>query len=310
MSYCVFCYKTKSTPPTNWPLAMMICPQHLRKPFGLEVQYYKQETETEQQIVGPFLRVAENVFFKKNTVVFPCREYVEKRFRPEKAAYQVDEYDYHMNPEIEVWFRAISEKAASGAENDLLNGRYSYEVLRNFSSPYQTLALSDPDSSRFINFYAILQQSLSRAEQKIALLPVSKQFEEVELKTRDKADASGKVTTKLSDIKDMSESYKVLLVHCMLGEHETNVRGVGLEISRVPFNMVYRPGIGVVTTEDMGHPHHLVLSGKETGKQIWYMNKVSTVKKNVHTRSTTARDVQGFFATAHSLQGASNNCLF
>lgn len=306
-SNCIFASDRVKCPcPPKWPLAPFICEQHLKGVYGLELWYQRFEEQLTTKVVGPFLIPTQKVYFPKNTVVFPDREFVDHTFLPDEAEMQADKFNFSMNPQIVKYYYMLAAPTQnkSTPESVVFNNRYQYEVIRNLSQDAKDVDLGTSNNpEQFINFKNTLQKNLSSVEHTIDNMPIYKsQFGKVEI-----LESDNQAPVLLERFKT-SRAYKFFLSHCMFDQHVTPTAAAG-NISYVPFNVVYKRGIGFVTTEDIGNPFPLVVAGIETGSMVWLMNKVSVVDKDVRVKEISAKDIQGFVGLNHQLKGGSDNCL-
>lgn len=312
-NYCIYGAEEKGgcTFPHNWPLGMFICQTHLAVVYGIEVWYFQLEEELEWKLIGPFLRPAKGTYFRKHTVIFPERDFVDLSFVPEHMgrAYQNDPHTYLMNPNIKKYcnFLSSAKTVKSGDSKSLY--RYKYEIVRNLSKVSADVNLGAFNKEdQFVNFKNKIQNNISRVENTIKNMSIYQdQMKQVYIN-----EGGG---GNLADINRLdnfatSDAYKVLFTHILYDEHQSPVENLTLMMARLPFNVTYRRGVGIVALDDIGHPLPLVISGYEMGTHAWYMNKISDLDKPTGpVKAFTNNDIRSFTGHSHVLRGGSDSCL-
>ncbi|GFY66891.1 hypothetical protein TNIN_179211 [Trichonephila inaurata madagascariensis] len=116
---------------SNWSFQKVICSHHLREVYGLDIWYYKLETESATHVVGPFLIVKSDFSFKKNDVVFPEKGFIDKIYRSKDVTLTEEDLQFRLNPKIVEY---VQQLVTAAEKNDSRSDqRYQYEIIRNIS---------------------------------------------------------------------------------------------------------------------------------------------------------------------------------
>lgn len=82
---CIFSFnKAECNGKKRTHLTHLMCANHLRDIFGLEMTYFVFETEMSHEFVGGFLKPTPGVIFKANAIIIPERNMFDKFYRPEE----------------------------------------------------------------------------------------------------------------------------------------------------------------------------------------------------------------------------------
>lgn len=294
---CIFsCDNKKCINESTETFKDIICPYHLSQVFGLKVAIEKFEKESTDFYVGPFLILDDSFSFEPNTVVFPERDFIDQHIGM-KAATSPDFYQYKMNPRM----RSYLDNLLTNTFNLPLNeARYQTEIIRNlfFNVPAKQLAegtndagavgVSIADSDK-INLakgtessHKSLQIELDTRFQQLNSTILTEDynaiFNEIEILS------STSDTT--HPLNSFTPFMRFMIFNCLTDEHKLPVTvntAVGITCY---LNLLYMPGIGFVTTQEILHPSHLAIGGVTKGNNSFYQLKVRPIPKRTVQNSS------------------------
>ncbi|GFY38825.1 uncharacterized protein TNIN_3501 [Trichonephila inaurata madagascariensis] len=298
---CIFgSDKSKCQVDSNWSFQKVICSHHLREVYGLDIWYYKLETESATHVVGPFLIVKSDFSFKKNDVVFPEKGFIDKIYRSKDVTLTEEDLQFRLNPKIVEY---VQQLVTAAEKNDSRSDqRYQYEIIRNISeSDINAIDMGyELSGESFSNFLVHLKGRLSSLHEFIKSSNSAGNFKKISVLS----------TASLTPLENnnFSPFYKFLIANCMVDVHLTPFTNTLAEM--IMFNLVYKPGIGFFVTEETPHPMPLVVAGREQGHQHLYYQKTATYNKKTVPKTLTRKEMPDNRAIFNPLKGASDGCLF
>lgn len=280
--------KSTCKSPKRTNLSMLICQKHLRDYFGLEVGYHLDDHPTNIAWVGPYLRPIKNLtYFKRNTVIFPTKEFFDKTMRPEEYGKMDNKFrKYQMNPAIINQIRLYSLNTGKTAEN-----RFVIEMYRNMMS-----IKVDPGprhETMFPQLQSIIQSKKSISETLISNQSIYPCLEDAFLYI------GGHIVALKSEKFHVCMQY--LLFNCLYSEFKVTYDDEKFSDCLL-YNCEYVPEVGLVTTELINYPHPLIINGLRSGSQIFYNSLVSTVQKEVLQKNYTLKDIPPQYAFTNALK--------
>lgn len=271
LSNCIFAndkLKCKSSAPPT--LVNVICLDHLRNVYGLDVMYHKFHDESFTGTVGPFLMLAQDVSFEENTVVLPTREFTDKYFRPDLQMDQQDDLMYKMNPNI---INYVTELINSSGQRDMNSEkRYQYELIRNLSvAKKEDISIQVQNNSTeplMVNFKNFVQTRVCGLNIFMETTNIWNHAKNITLINLDN-----------SEVPPISPFYKMLVTNMYVDMHVFPQNEILMPV--LGANLMYKNGIGFVTMEKITSPMPLVVLGIETGSAHFYRSKAITLSKSV-----------------------------
>lgn len=290
--HCIFsCDSKKCINDSTETFRDVICPYHLSHVFGLKVAIDKFETESSVHLVGPFLIVDDSFSFKPNTVVFPERGYIDQfmSITPENP----DSYKFILNPRMEHYLNNL--RTSTPTTYTLSEARYQLEIIRNLffiESDKETKDLNFSTKTNLVEGTATSNKQLN------AVLQTRFQQLNSVIQLEDYNEIFKKITVfSMNDniqisLDKFTPFMSFMIFNCLIDEHKLPVADTNNSIGVTCFlNLVYVKGVGLVTTQDMLNPSHLVVSGNIKGNNTYYQLKVRSFPKqtvqnvNVYKRS-------------------------
>lgn len=287
---CIFsCDNKKCINDSTETFKEVICPHHLSQVFGLKVAIDKFEKESTDYYVGPFLILDDSFSFEPNTVVFPERQFVDQFMGMKDTP--VDFYKFKINPRMQNYLNSLvsNDFNLTNSEN-----RYQMEIIRNL------FLVSDSKDVNVVDFINLVNLAKATEDSNKSLnIQIKSRFQQLNstIQTEDY-----NTIFKNISILDINNNEKTLLTHfspfmgfmifnCLLDDHKlpiTSPNAIGITCY---LNLVYVKGVGLVTTQEILNPSHLVVSGSTTGNNSYYQLKVRPIpkrtvpKNNVYKRS-------------------------
>ncbi|KAF8796700.1 hypothetical protein HNY73_001046 [Argiope bruennichi] len=299
---CIFqTDKCKCTNDKNWTFNGVICKDHLRKVFGLQLNYYIFRTDVDTTVVGPFLIVAEDYAFQPKQVIFPTRDFFDKTFRPDINTYQDGEYEYRLNPKIDAY---IQEMAVNKKPDNTVSNRYQLEIIRNIGiADVGKINLGNENQKDgFTNFLVNVKTRIGGMNQVIESSKIRSHFKSINI-----LNLSG-TTKDLQSNEDISPFYKFLLAHCFYDVHKTPIANTIAET--ITYNIAHKTGVGFFATEKIPNPVPLVVAGDQQGNQLFYYLVTATYKKETKGIMIDPKRYPDNRTVLGSLTGASPECAF
>lgn len=295
---CIFNYnKTECRGPKRTHLTMLMCAKHMKDFLGLEKFNVIHETETTYDYVSGFLRPAKGHVLKRNTLIYPDRIQFDKHFRPEDEAPTADDLKYHINPSIKEFMRNALKRKDNGLES-----RFCMEMIRNMPHPPKAVNMGPYAGQDVLMKNALI---LISSKLNISESIIEKQSIYKHIKGKCSLTIKGQ-ETKLEDC-ELSVCMQYFLSNCLFQCHEISDTMV---TDSIMFNAEYKPGIGLVATEDIAYPMPIVIAGVSKGSQILYNSMVVSIKKDILSREVSLRDLPEHFKEQEVFRGGSSNCLW
>lgn len=277
--------------PKRTNLSMLMCRKHLKDYFGLEVGYHLDDHATNVAWVGPFLRPIKNVtYFKRNTVIFPTKEFFDQTMRPEEYGRMNNTFrKYQMNPAIIDQIRLYSLNAGKSVEN-----RFVIEMYRNLMSKKV-----DPGHKHETLFPQLQSQIQSKKSISKTLISNQSIYPCLE-------DAFMYINGKIEPVKsdNLHVCMQYLLFNCLYSEFKVTFDSE-LFSDYLLYNCEFVENVGLVATELINHPHPLIINGVLSGSQIFYNSFVSMVQKEVLQKNYTLKDIPSQYAFTNALKSGS-----
>ena len=289
---CLFsASKADCKSPRRTNLTMVACKNHLKEYYGLEMGYHLDDHPTNVAWVGGFLRPVKNFsYFKRNTVIFPTKEFFDRTQRPE-------EYDnananvrkYQMNPIILDYIRKYGMNAGKNVDYRLV-----IEMYRNLMD-----TKVDPGPNQKTQLQNLI--TLIRSKISISVSNITDQAIYNVL-----PHCSVYVNNELKSLKDLniSKIMQYILFNCLFSEAKITFEEDNFP-DYLPYNCEFIPNIGLVATELINHPHFLVINGLSVGSQVFYNAFVSLVQKEVLHKNYTLKDIPPQYALTYALKSGS-----
>lgn len=277
--------------PKRTNLSMLVCQKHLRDYFGLEMGYHQDDHPTNVAWVGPFLRPVKNTtFFKRNTVIFPTKEFFDKTLRPEEFGRMDHSFrKYQMNPFILDYIRKYGLHPGKSVENRLVIEMYR-NLMTNKVDP------GPKHDTLLPNLISLVRSKKAISESNIQDQAIFDCLKDVSI-------------YKSNDLKnitecDLSICMQYILFNCQYSEMKITFDNENFA-DYLTYNCEFVEGIGLVATELITHPHPLIVNGLCVGSQIFYNAFVSLVQKEVLQRNYTLKDIPSQYALTNALKSGS-----
>lgn len=267
----------------------IICPYHLSQVFGLKVEVFYFGNESTDFYVGPLLIVDESFSFEPNTVVFPERGFIDQYLT---MADTKDEffYSFKMNPRMASYLGNLQTNAFNFDSSEI---RYQIEIIRNLffiDKPVKNSAEDDSNSNSTGSTFIVDEINLAQgteASNKDLLRAIKTRFQN--LNTIIQTEDYNKIFEKITILDIGSDAQlpitaftpfmNFMLFNCLTDEHKIPVikdDAVGITCY---LNLLYKQGVGFVTTQGLMNPMHLVIGGVTKGNNNYYQLKIRPINK-------------------------------
>lgn len=278
---CIFKGKKsrcRSEPRKDLPL--LICQQHLKQYYGLEVGYEQIDGVKHVSFTGGFLKpIFGYSTFSRNEVIIPTKHFLDLHIRSEdKSAEDNSKYEqYTLNNRILETLREYANEYP-----DSLEHRHVVEMYRNFIE--EAPADIDPTHTDLLpKLQALVEARKKHSEVFIRNQPVSKTLKDNYIYV------NGTKAVNITE-NNWSKNFQYLLNNCLYAQLRINAHGKTY-LDNIPFNTTFVDKVGLVATEMIVHPLYLVLEGCSHGSQIYYNAHVGMVQKTIQASKFTVKDV-------------------
>lgn len=276
---CIFQGKKsrcKSEPRKDLPLLM--CQQHLKQYYGLEVGYEMIDGVKHVAFAGGFLKpIFGYSTFNRNEVIIPTKYFMDLNIRTEDRSSNDTQNlleKYKLNNRID---ETLREYASSFP--DTMEHRHVVEMYRNFMEEAE--ADTDPThKDNLPKLQALVEAKKKQSEVYIRNQPVSQTLKD---NTIFIAGKGHKITER-----GWSKNFQYLLNNCMYAEFQV---GANSYLDHIPANTTFIEKVGLVATEMIVHPLYLVIDGQSIGSAIYYNAHVGLVQKLMQPSKFTVRDI-------------------
>lgn len=267
----------------------VICPYHLSQVFGLRVDVQKFEKESMDYYVGPFLTVDESFSFEPNTVVFPERDFVDQFINMSETTSD-QFYKYKMNPRMGNYLQNLAANSFNFSDSEV---RYQIEVIRNLFFVYDPNKKNENNVPKNISEQVNLAQDSENSNKEL-LRTLQSRFQG--LNTTIQTEDYNKIFKDMS-VLDVGANSTVsvtiftpfmnfIIFNCLTDEHKlpvTEADAIGITCY---LNLLYKSGVGFVTTQELLNPSHLVIGGITKGNNNYYQLKVRPITKRTVQNTT------------------------
>lgn len=259
----------------------VICPYHLSQVFGLKVDIIHFGNESNDFYVGPLLIVDDCFSFEPNTVVFPERDFIDQ-FLSMSDAKDDTFYNYKMNPRMSSYLMNLQ---TNNCKLDPSEVRYQIEIIRNLFFINKSSG-EIPSNSTFIQEEINLAKRTESSNRDL-LITLQTRFQHLNsiIQTEDYNKIFENIT-----VLNISNDNKLpitlftpfmnfMIFNCLTDEHQTPVitqDAVGITCY---LNLLYKQGVGFITTQGLMNPMHLVIGGVTKGNNNYYQFKVRPINK-------------------------------
>lgn len=278
---CIFKGKKsrcRSEPRKDLPL--LICQQHLKQYYGLEVGYEQIDGVKHVSFTGGFLRpIFGYSTFSRNEVIIPTKHFLDLNIHTEDKDTKDSELleRFTLNNRIVETLREYANDYP-----DTMDHRHVVEMYRNFVADEN--ADTDPIHTENLPvLQAIVEARKKHSEVFIRNQPVSRTLKDNLLYT-DKQMALSIIDMKLS------KNFQYLLNNILYSEFKIQAYGTSY-LDMIPFNTTFIPNVGLVATEMIVHPLYLVIEGRSSGSPIYYNAHVGLIPKTIQPFKYTVKDV-------------------
>lgn len=280
-SKCIFKGKKsrcRSEPRKDLPL--LICQQHLKQYYGLEVGYEQIDGVKHVSFTGGFLRpIFGYSTFSRNEVIIPTKHFLDLNIHSEDK----DANESHLLQKYTLNNRIVETlREYANDFPDTLEHRHVVEMYRNFieDKPADT----DPKhTDNLPKLQALVEARKKHSEVFIRNQPVSKTLKDNWIFL------NSKTATNITHM-PWSKNFQYLLNNCLYAQFQIHAHGTKY-FDNIPFNTTFVEDVGLVATEMIVHPLYLVIEGKATGSPIYYNAHVGLVQKLIQPSKFTVKDV-------------------
>lgn len=281
-SKCIFRGKKsrcRSEPRKDLPLLM--CQQHLKQYYGLEVGYEQIDGVKHVAFAGGFLRpIFGYSSFSRNEVIIPTKHFLDLHIRSEDKVNEAGEglmEKYTLNNRIVETLREYANEYPNSIDH-----RHVIEMYRNFME--ESPADVDPKHTDSMpTLQALVEARKKHSEVFIRNQPVSKTLKD------NHVIMGGKKPVNITEA-GWSKNFQYLLNNCLYAQFQIMVDGKKY-LDNIPFNATFVEKVGLVATEMIVHPLYLVIEGHASGSTIFYNAHVGLVQKVIQPAKYTVKDV-------------------
>lgn len=276
---CIFQGKKsrcRSDPRRDLPLLM--CQQHLKQYYGLEVGNELIDGVKQVAYAGALLRpILDFSIFSRNEVIFPTKYFMDLNIRPKDMS-NIDTYNllgkYTLNKTIE---RTIQEYANTFP--DSIEHRHVVEMYRNFMEG------DDVDTDPNHKDHLPKLQALVEAKKKLSEVFIRNQ--PVSQTLKDNFIFIGGKAYNITERK-WSKNFQYLLNNCMYAEWQI---GPNMYLDHIPANVAFIEKVGLVATEMIVYPVYLVIDGLSIASSIYYNAHVGLIDKIIQQSKYNLSDI-------------------
>lgn len=261
----------------NSHIPHLICGNHLKQFYGLEVAVSYIESPTEVAYVGWTLKPTPGTFFKKNEVILPIREIIDKIYRPKEVVMDEGERIYKINNKTANFLKRLSDESRLSTSE-----RFTYELIRNLSEVNDKINMNptlhceeNPKHIGFLRSKMTLTDTYVNTDaiiNRIAGMSVA-------------ANNNDRDETALSQL-ELSYSFQYMLSKLEYTVHAIN-DGASREVNRLIPNAKYVRKVGLVALTDIADPEIIVVLGSSRADKAgviheYYNGIVQTVPKEIN----------------------------
>lgn len=281
-SVCLFnCPDLKCPTKNVFSFTNVICINHLKKIFGLNLWLFRSETAMETSLAGPFLIVDQDLEFETNTVVFPERDYLDSYLFPRVD--QMEYNNYKLNPRLKHYLDLINSRNLGFKNADTY--KVHLELIRNLSLPkiaHDTINIAgNDDDTTHGMLKGEIAAKLNVLTNWVTNEPYYKVFDK--LTVIDEPDGPEIPITKFSTF------YAFMLFNCIYDRHEFQTPKFVTPITCYA-NLKYVKGIGFVTVQNIPNPLPLTVIGRSKSSISYYNVKTKSIPNVVTARNVDSRD--------------------
>lgn len=279
---CIFKGKKsrcRSEPRKDLPL--LICQQHLKQYYGLEVGYEQIDGVKHVSFTGGFLKpIFGYSTFSRNEVIIPTKHFLDLNIHTEDKGEDGSNLleKYTLNNRI---VETLREYANDYPEH--IDHRHVVEMYRNFIGDEK----ADTDPKHLENLpilQAVVEARKKHSEVFIRNQPVNKTLKDNLLYSSEK-----NVAVKITEM-GLSKNFQYLLNNILYSEFKIHALGSSY-LDYIPFNTTFIKDVGLVATEMIVHPLYLVIEGQSSGSPIYYNAHVGLIPKTIQPFKYTVKDV-------------------
>lgn len=307
LSQCIFaCKNVKcSNDNTNsYSFRNIICQLHLKTVFGLKQAIYRQETQNNSDLSGPFLMPDDNFEFEKNTVIFPEKAFLEHVLQPEYNGNVNENNMYNLNPRMLYYYNNLQTLKMDQPES-----LYHYELIRNLDviDTVKNVDVSQKQSLAHTGLVTHIQDRLSNLYNWIRNEPYYQVFKSLLIYPVDNFENP----KTLAD--GFSPFYSFLLYNCLFDKTYLPIPHQNMNDSApltLYSNLVYKSGIGFVTTKVIKNNAFLVSMGEIKGHNAYFNFKCKHIPKASYKPSLQTSDLPDSLRNLNVLSGNQNYCNY
>ena len=294
-NHCVFkTKKSRCKSDARMDLPLLICQQHLKQYYGLELGYVEIDDINHVSFAGSFLKPIKGYsIFNRNEVIIPTKEFFDANTRPG----DVDETNqsflkkFTMNKRITETIREYAQNFPESMED-----RHVIEMYRNLIGPEH----ADPGPTlkdQLPKLQASVETSKVQSQVYIRTQPVFKTLEHNNLYIENQS-------INIHSSNKFSENFQYLLNNCLYSEMEIDYNE-GHYLDVIPPNTIYVERVGLVATEQIADPLYLILDGHTSGSPIFYNAHVTLLPKIVQESKYTVKDIPKQYKLNEAWKGGS-----
>jgi hypothetical protein len=258
----------------------VICANHLLDVFGDKAIYRESQQPDAVVKSGPYLAVAENVVFETNTVLFPCRDFIDKQLGYlDNRKKTIETKNYRLNKMTLSFLNAMISTKSNPAN------MFQFEILRN-------LFVRDPSTDVNMALGADNTKTSLRNQVQTRLNNLRTFIENQDWHNYF-VDESIQVynvdgTERKKDELSAFEKFLLFNVH----HDKLAVLTDEMEISRLNLNTVYIPSVGYTTVKTLYHPSDLVFHADSILDQTYDNYKTNWDLKQISKNTRSMPDRQ------------------
>ncbi|GBN50712.1 hypothetical protein AVEN_64269-1 [Araneus ventricosus] len=256
---CIFNMgKAECTGKRNTHIPNLICARHLEEYFGLKVRSDYIETPLAYYHAPWTLAPVPGMFFKKDDIILPLREFYDKVYRPSQVELPVDQRKYKINPRTDAFMKQI---LTGGRMNK--GDRIIYEIIRNLSATNDDINLNpSQDCENDPKPIAYIRSKMAISNTFIQKHSIMNYVNTIQVIQADKFP--------LSDARlKLSLAYQYFMSKF---EYESHIyEGEGnstFELARLVPNAAFIHGVGLIAITDISDPEPIVVNGSVKGNVI------------------------------------------
>lgn len=244
----------------NTHIPHLICAKHLEEYFGLKIFSSYIETPLAYHYAPWTLSPVPGMFFKKNDVILPVREFYDKVYRPFQVSYPENQRKFKINPRTDEFMKQILTSGRMGKAD-----RVIYEIIRNLSETNENINLNPTaDCENDPKPIAYIRSKMAISNTFIQKHSILNYINEIKVTLFSNTKTEEKLLK--DDSLKLSLAYRYFMSKFEYQSHIINILdNKKMELARLVPNAAFIPEVGLVAIMDISDPEPIVVTGVSVG---------------------------------------------